>query len=170
MASMKIAFGVCVILCVALECTFAVKHHELKRRAVGGQAVDKVSSSKEPSSPAWKPVTGPKEFSFNVDDNIRGANQHRHEKWDNGTVTGSYAAPGGRNGKWLKYDYIGDANGFRITSTKEVTPKELMDGHTPAQDHQANVNIKSDQNAAVQYTVTEEQLNKAKDKEISNKQ
>jgi len=152
-----------------------VKHHELKRRAVGGQAVDKVSSSKEPSSPAWKPVTGPKEFSFNVDDNIRGANQHRHEKWDNGTVTGSYAAPGGRNGKWLKYEYIGDANGFRITSTKEVSPEEMMDGHATAKDHQANVNIQTNGDAPVEYTVTEDQLktatkDAAKDKPIKDKQ
>jgi len=165
MLAQKVTFVIGVILCITVGCTFAIKqHHEMKKRSVVGASVT-VPEQKE----SWTPATGPREFSVDVDDHIHGALQHRHEKWNNGTVTGTYAAPG-RNGKWLKYDYIGDANGFRITSTKEVTPKELMDGHTPAQDHQANVNIKSDQNAAVQYTVTEEQLNKAKDKEISNKQ
>lgn len=86
----------------------------MKKRSTESSGLNQDKASQ--SVPDWKPASGPREFTVNVDDNIQGANQHRHEKWNNGTVTGSYAAPGGRNGKWLKYEYIGDSNGFRITS------------------------------------------------------
>jgi hypothetical protein len=94
----------------------AVKRHhdELRKRSIGA-APGQEQNKKDDKEPDWKPADGPREFSVDVDDKIKGASQHRHEKWQNGTVTGEYAAPNGRNGKWLKYEYIGDKNGFRIT-------------------------------------------------------
>jgi hypothetical protein len=67
------------------------------------------------SGETWTPVREPKEFSINVADGIQGANQIRHEKWDNGDMTGMYAQPMGGK-KWQIVSYTADKNGYRITS------------------------------------------------------
>jgi hypothetical protein len=61
----------------------------------------------------FQPVTGTRKFSYQVSDNIKGADQNRQETWDNGTVTGSYVSPH-RDGKFLRTEYVADKNGFRI--------------------------------------------------------
>jgi hypothetical protein len=124
-----------------------------KRRSIEKPQPAKIPKE-EKEQPAWKPNSGPKEWSVDVDDKINGANQHRHEKWNNGSVTGEYAAPG-RDGKWLKYSYVGDKEGFRITSVKEVSPNEMMSGHTEAQEHQATVAVQKSDEKPIQYTITE---------------
>jgi len=155
------AWIVCtLIVCFAFEGSLARMRREVKAPANQNQ-----NKAQEPS---WLPATGPREFTVNVDDHIKGANQHRHEKWTNGTVVGSYASPG-RDGKWLKVEYAADDKGFRITSTKELTPEELMadqgQGANSAKDHTAHIGIQTDDNAPIDYTVTEDQLKNNKNKD-----
>jgi len=165
MASVKTALALVLIGCVAFQIAYAHDKREMRKK----RAAENDRQKTAPKKPDWQPATGPREFTVNVDDNIRGANQHRHEKWNNGTVTGSYAAPG-RNGKWLKYEYIGDSKGFRITSTKEMSADELMAGSNAAGDNAANINIQADKQDPVKYTVTEEELAKSKEKNQKEQQ
>jgi len=116
----------------------------------------------------WKPVSEPQEFSFTVDDNINKANQYRHETWKpNGVVEGEYAAPT-RDGKWLKVNYRADKDGFNVLSQKVVTEAELnQPSGGGALDHQAKVETQLN-GKDIKYTVKEDDLKKAKDKQQSH--
>jgi len=99
-----------VILSAAVACLLMGESlAAMQRRSLNGN-----TEEQNKQEPQWKPATGPREFSVNVDDQIKGANQFRNEKWNNGTVIGSYISPH-RDGKWLKVSYIADDKGFRIT-------------------------------------------------------
>jgi len=100
-------------------------------------------------------------FSVNVADGIKGANQLRKEKWDNGTVTGLYANPLG-NKKYQIINYIADDKGYRVLSTKVVDESELAllggDGKfSPQSGKSAQVDITND-GATTSYTVTPDQM------------
>jgi len=163
MAFVKTTFALALIACVAFQIAYAHQSHHERKEMRRKRSTENDQQKTTQKQPAWQPATGPREFTVNVDDNIQGANQHRHEKWNNGTVTGSYAAPG-RDGKWLKYEYIGDSKGFRITSTKELSDDQLTAGSKSAGDNAASINIQADQQQPVQYTVTEDELAKSKEK------
>jgi len=104
-------------------------------------------------------------FSVNVADGIKGANQLRKEKWDNGTVTGLYANPLG-NKKYQIINYIADDKGYRVLSTKVVDETELAqiggDGKfNPQMGKSAQVDITND-GATASWTVTPDQIAKNK--------
>jgi len=109
----------------------------------------------------FQPVRGPKKFSVNVADGIRGANQLRKEKWDNGTVTGMYANPLGNN-KYQIINYIADDKGYRILSTKVVDDIELaaLGGQgkfSPQSGKSAQIDITND-GESTSWTVTPDQI------------
>jgi len=119
------------------------------------KANDKATLGKSQEAP-WLPATQPREFSYNIDDNIKGANQIRHETWNNGTVNGMYAYPLGGD-EWQLVNYIADDKGFRVVSTKKVSESELMGVNgTPAKGS-ATVDINRDGNK-FNYTVKADEI------------
>jgi len=88
----------------------------------------------------WKPNTTPSHFHFKLTDKIKGADQFREEKVNNGEVTGYWAVPT-EDGKMLKRtEYRAGKDGFHIVSEKLV-PRDEMMGDTKTNPDEANVEI-----------------------------
>jgi len=138
-----------------------------KRRAIPAAATQQAQQQQQAQpdqqqQAQFQPVRGPKKFSVNVADGIRGANQLRKEKWDNGTVTGMYANPLGNN-KYQIINYIADDKGYRILSTKVVDDVELaaLGGQgkfSPQSGKSAQIDITNDGESS-SWTVTPDQIN-----------
>jgi len=116
--------------------------------------------AKKPSEVSWTPVREAKEFSAFVGDKIEGAHVVREEKWNNGTMTGSYAQPVG-NGKWDIVTYIADDKGYRITNKKTVDESQLpeIQASLASKDKHAQININQN-GAKTDYRVTPDQIAK----------
>jgi hypothetical protein len=113
------------------------------------KTADKANQEKS-AEESYAPATQPREFGYSVNDGIKGANQVRHETWNNGTMTGMYAYPlGGLD--WMVVNYVADDKGFRVVSEKKVTESELMGGHS-AVNGSADVDIDRD-GSKTSYTV-----------------
>lgn len=83
----------------------------------------------------------------------------------NGLIVSLYFIKFFRDGKWLKVNYRADKEGFHVLSQKVVSESDLnLPSGGGASDHQAKVETQVN-GKDVKYTVKEEDLKKAKDKQ-----
>jgi len=122
-----------------------------------------VSKEGEKDEPTWKPNTDPQHFHYKLTDNIKGADQFREEKINNGEVEGYWAVPVDETGKMFRRtQYRAGKDGFHIVSEKLVPIEEL--GGAQTNKDEATVSI--DQlGGKTDYTVKGSDLKKTKEQQ-----
>jgi len=129
-------------------------------------AADKVKggnyarAAEQAEKPNWEPNTAPYKSSFQVIDNIHGADQFREEQMKDGVMSGYWATPVDDSKKTYRVmTYTAGKDGFKIVKDEVVPREKLTEGKNPSA-NEAHVGIQN-QGGNIDYTVKESDLKKA---------